>query len=399
MTVVESGESQRVLSEGLQRLPELSKFFMCRNALRSTRDTSLSLNLPEFLHLDTRNKHGDTNFDAIQHLTVADYVKTEIMHYLYGSSIGRASPIEIMDASSWWPAAPVGRDRVLSMFLPGMSSLDENTWTTRLAHYPRLLQDSMSNLTCVELLVDCPRPPPQLAAQLETSGVQHHEVSQGRRWLTLLQAASNLTVLRLRDDSEWPAGFDNILHITFESATWPNLTELSIRREQNIGLLPFAPQLFDHSLGWYLFLQTDLDRFLLRHKKTLEKLVLRNVVGLAERIPPAPISWQWLEPEFPFDPKPSMSAFGNSLQMWKRELKGLTEADVVVAIEPHIGRETAVEEWLEGSELQALSSSMGVAFHAGLAVVDDSLADDWMDLSCVDFNWGQWLLGRKDGGV
>ena len=393
-TVIDSGEFERVLGEGLLRLPELSKIFMCRDALCSTRGTSLLLNLSEFLRLDTRGKRGGDKFDAIQHLTVADYVKTEILHYLYRSSIGRASPIEILGALSRWPVAPGDKHHILSIFVQGLSSLDEVSWTTRLDQDHHFLQDKVSNLTCIELSIDCLRPPQQLAARLDTSGTQHHEVSQGPRWLTLLQAASNLRVLRLSDASEWSAGFDNLLHLIFETVTWPKLTELSIRRYQNIGLLPFAPQLFGHSLGWYLFLQKDLDHFLIRHKNTLEKLVLRNIVGLTERIPPAPISLQWFEPGFP-GPKPSLSTFERSLNLWKRELKGLKEADVVVAVEFYGGREAAVDEWIEESEVQALSSSMGFTVPHELAVVDERLADDWMNLSSVEFRWGEWLLGRE----
>ena len=393
-TVVESGELERVLSEGLRRLPELNRVFMCRNALCSTRGTSLSLNLPEFLQLDTRSQSGGNKFDAIQHLTVADYVKTEILHYLYMNTIGQASPMDILGALSRWPVAPGGKCCILSMFVQGLSSLDEVSWNTKLDQEPLFLHNSMANLTRIELSIDCPRPPQQLAARLDTSGVQHHEVSQSRRWLALLQAASNLRVLRLSDTSEWSAGFDNLLHLIFEAATWPKLTELSIRHEQNIGLLPFAPQLFGHSLGWYLFLQSDLDRFLVRHKNTLEKLELRNIMGLTERIPPASISLQWFEPAFP-DPKPSISAFERSLRLWKRELKGLTEVEIIVAVEFYGGREAAVDEWIEGSEVQALSSSMG--FSVELAVLDESLMDDWMVPSGVEFDWGEWLLGREGG--
>jgi hypothetical protein len=189
----------------------------------------LLLNLPEFLRLDTRDKRGGDKSDAIQHLTVADYVKTEILHYFYRSSIGRASPIEILGALSRWPVAPGDKYHIISIFVQGLSSLDEVSWTTRLDQDPQFLQDKVFNLTCIELSIDCLRPPQQLAARLDTSGTQHHEVSQGPRWLTLLQAASNLIVLRLSDASEWSAGFDNLLHLIFETVTWPKLTELSIR--------------------------------------------------------------------------------------------------------------------------------------------------------------------------
>ena len=78
--------------------------------------------------------------------------------------------------------------------------------------------------------------------------------------------------------------------------------------------------------------------------------MLRNKFGLTERVPPAPISLQWLEPDFPDDPRPSLSAFERSLKLWRRELRGLKEADVVVAVELYVERETAVERFLEGSD-------------------------------------------------
>lgn len=51
-TVVDSGEFERVLGEGLQRLPELRSLFICSDALCSPGGTSPFLNLPEFLQLD-----------------------------------------------------------------------------------------------------------------------------------------------------------------------------------------------------------------------------------------------------------------------------------------------------------------------------------------------------------
>jgi hypothetical protein len=264
-TVVDSGEVERVLGEGLRRLPELSSVFMCWDASYLTGDTGPLLNLPEFLRLDIAGKRGGDKFDAIQQLAAADYVKIKILHYLYRSSIGRASPMEFLGALSQWSVTPGNKHQALSLFVPGLSFLTETAWTARLAREPSLLHESMASLASIELTIDCPRPPQQLAARLDTTGFEHHELSQGRRWCTLIQAASNLKVLRLTDISEWPAGFDNLLQLIFESTTWPNLAEISIRRDHNIGLLPFAPQLFDHSLGWYLFLQRDLDRFLIRH--------------------------------------------------------------------------------------------------------------------------------------
>jgi hypothetical protein len=124
----------------------------------------------------------------------------------------------------------------------------------------------------------------------------------------------------------------------------------------------------------------------------LEKLELSNIIGLTERFPPAPISLQWIQPGFPSDPKPSLSAFERSLNVWKRELKGLTEADVIVDIQFHGGREAAVENWLEESEVQALASAMGVTLLVDLAVVEGDPLYPSRVLSWIEFNWGAWIL-------
>ena len=314
-SVVDSGEFQQVLGEGLRRLPELSCVFVCSNALDSIEGSSPLFNLPAFLQSDVRSKRGSDKYDAIQHLTVADFVKREILHDLYRIFYEHASPIEIMGALSQWPVAPGKKDRSLSMFVHGLRSLDEIAWAETLAREPRWIRNNIANLTCIQVSIDSQRPQQSLAIQLDISGEEHDELTQDRRWFALLQAAVSLRSLILRDDSQWSAGFDNLLHLIFETATWPRLAELSIRRDRNVGLLPFPHRLLPHSLGWYLFLQRDLDRFLVRHKKTLQKLVLRNIIGLTERLPPAPISWQWLKPGFPQDPKPSLSAFRQGLEL------------------------------------------------------------------------------------
>lgn len=385
--------------------------FVCSDALDSIERSSPLLNLPAFLQLDVSSKRdSDKLYDAIQHLTVADYAKREIMHYLCRISYEHASPIEVMGALSQWPVAPGKEDRSLSLFVNGLRFLDETAWAKTLAREPRLLLNSMANLTCIQLSMECPRPQQNLAIQLDTAGEKHRELTQGRRWCALLQAAVNLKSLILDNESEWSAGFDNLLHLIFsddtdtDTATWPQLTELSIRRDRNVGLLPLSHHLFPHSLGWYVFLQRDLDRFLVRHKKTLQKLILRNILGLTERVPLAPLSWQWLQPGFPQDPKPSLCAFGQSLKLWKRELKALTKADVYVALEFNGIRRTAVGKWLEESEVQALASTMDVraTWHnipVDVGLAEPSVVDCWRGSSHVEFGWGDWLLGEELGVV
>jgi hypothetical protein len=372
---------------------------MCRDALSalcSIGGTIPLLNLPEFLQVDVSGKRGGNKLDAIQHLTVAHYVKHEILQDLYGSCLGRVSPIEVLGALSQWPCESGERKPILWLCVPGLGSLDETTWATKLAQEPRLLNDSMVNLTCIDLLISCPRPPQTLVARLDASGEEHRELSQGSRWLTLVQAAVNLKCLQLRDRSEWSAGFDNLLQLIFETATWPMLTEIYIERDYNIGLLPAAPRLFNHSLGWYLFLQRDLDRFLLRHKNTLENLALRNIIGVDERVPPPQIGMQWLQPGFPSDPKPSFSLFERSLKLWRRELKKLKWADVNVLVEFSHGQESGVESWIEDSEAQALASATGATCDVEIVVVEEDSLGSMEDSSWATFNWSDWLLDRED---
>jgi hypothetical protein len=402
-TAVGSRGFERVLGEGLRRLSKLCIVFMCRDALSalcSIGGTIPLLNLPEFLQVDVSGKRGGNKLDAIQHLTVAHYVKHEILQDLYGSCLGRVSPIEVLGALSQWPCESGERKPILWLCVPGLGSLDETAWATKLAQEPRLLNDSMVNLTCIDLLISCPRPPQTLVARLDASGEEHRELSQGSRWLTLVQAAVNLKCLQLRDRSEWSAGFDNLLQLIFETATWPTLTKIYISRDQNIGLLPCALHLFDYSPGWYLFLQSDLDRFLIRHKNTLESLVLHNIIGVTEHVPPPTISLQWPQPGFPSDPKPSFSAFERSLKLWRLELKGLTWADVEVAVEFFCGQKAAVERWIDESELHALASAEGVTIFSDIAVIGDHPLDSsFRKSSWVEVNWGEWLLDRECGAV
>jgi hypothetical protein len=395
-TVVSSGDFERVLGEGLHRLSELRCVFMCREALNSFGDTSSLLNLPKFLQLGVSGKSGGDKFGAIQHLTVAHYVKNEILRHLYLSSLSRVSPIEVLGALSQWPVASGERGRTLCLAVQGLSSLDEPTLATRLSQKPRLLNDSMANLTSIDLVIASPRPPQHLAARLDSSGEEHHDLGQGPRWSTLIQAAVNLKLLRLNDISEWSAGFDNLLQLIFETATWPMLTEIYIERDYNIGLLPAAPRLFKHSLGWYLFLQRDLDRFLLRHKNTPENLALRNIIGVDECVPPPQIGMQWPQPGFPSDPKPSFSLFERSLKLWRRELKKLKWADVNVLVEFSHEEESGVESWIEDSEAQALASATGATCDVEIVVVEEDSLGSMEDSSWATFNWSDWLLDRED---
>lgn len=126
-TVIGSGDFERVLGEGLRRLPELRCVFIYSDVLRGIAGTSPLLNVPKFLQLDISGKRGGDKFDAIQHLTVAHYVKHEILRYLYRNSVAHVSPIDILGALSRWPVASVRRDRALWLSVLALSSLDETS--------------------------------------------------------------------------------------------------------------------------------------------------------------------------------------------------------------------------------------------------------------------------------
>lgn len=127
--------------------------------------------------------------------------------------------------------------------------------------------------------------------------------------------------------------------------------------------------------------------------------MLKNIIGLTERVRPPPINLQWPQPGSPSDPKPSISAFGRSLQLWRRELKGLTWADVYVAIQFYHGQEEVViESWLEDSEVQALASAMGVCV-GHYTVVRELPVSSLRYPNGFEFKWGEWLLDREDEAV
>lgn len=130
----------------------------------------------------------------------------------------------------------------------------------------------------------------------------------------------------------------------------------------NIKLLPLALHNFSYAQGWYLFQQEDLDSFLLRHKLSLERLELFNVVRLDQRIMAPPLSLQYIAAGFPEDPTPSLPALDNSLKVWQRDLDKL--ADLRVAIEMEFCENAEIPatfyEWLRDSEIQALAETLSI---------------------------------------
>lgn len=195
--------------------------------------------------------------------------------------------------------------------------LGGTSWATRLTREPQILRDALLHVTVLGLtindkMLDYPIQWPPGPANNEPW------LSSGPRWATFLQSAMNLPCLRLTTSSEMPGGFDNMLHHVITTCSWPALSELVLSRESNIKLLPYTPGLFDHSSSWYLFLQRDLDAFLLKHKRTLQLLALCNVIDLTGRAALPDLAQPMAVRD---DPAPSLPPFDNSLRLWARELK------------------------------------------------------------------------------
>lgn len=241
-----------------------------------------------------------------------------------------------------------------------MGSPCESHWIKGLVSRPKLFNDSMVNITRIALHFDGRRPSPILAAEFDGSGERFADLALGSHWCALLKAAVNLDTLYMMDIPSWSAGFNNLLHHIFRECAWSSLAELRITRSCDIKLLPVDPHDFGYCLGWYLFLQKDLDTFLLRHRTNLKRLELVKIVGLDEQIPPPALSLQYIGDAFPEDPTPSLSALEESLKIWSRQLTELEEIDVVVGTELYGGSTEAVDTWLRDSEIQALATTLGV---------------------------------------
>jgi hypothetical protein len=363
--VVESGEFERVLGDGIERLPAL-----CSVSLRSTlkmrthERTSIepwpSLNLPQFLRYGLTGQNS--RFGVIKDLTVAEYARCEILQELFLTSIGCGSPTNILSALERWSASLRGQLCSLSFLISEMNISTEAHWMRGLAGRPSLLEDCMINVTRVVLTMD--GRPPLRAGPLNQ---EYPAFPLEPHWCTLLRAAVNLEVLEMAAVSSTCVGFDTLLGYVFRKCTWPKLTQLSIHRDRNIKLLPTEGLPAHYSLGWYLFLREELDNFLLRHKATLECLDLQNIVGVEQRSLPPPWALQRYGRNFPKCPAPSLPALHNSLDLWVRELGNLEEISVIISLEVDLAMELSpehppqiLESWLCRSELQALATRLGV---------------------------------------
>jgi hypothetical protein len=251
MNVVESGELERVLGEGIQRLTSLSSV-----SLRSDLDTPVEsthcLHMPRFLRHSLVDEDGD-KFDLIQNLTVAEYARYEILRCMHTIRLGYGSPTYALGALQHWLPGPGGELRDLNFLVSNMGSPCECHWLKGLHHRTSLIGNALVNITRISLTFDGRQPSPRLAAEFDNSAEGSADLALGPHWCALLQAAVNLETLHLKDVSSWSAGFDNLLHHIFQNCTLSKLAELSIVRDSNIKLLPLALRNFSYSQSWYLF--------------------------------------------------------------------------------------------------------------------------------------------------
>lgn len=191
---------------------------------------------------------------------------------------------------------------------------------------------------------------------------EHHELSAGKFWCDGLQMAVNLRTLSLHDVSYWAPAFDNMLRCLFTTCTWQCLASLCITRSRDLKMLPLQPLgptiSYHYGFSWYIFAQDDLDAFLLRHSQTLQELELQNIVGVAKRQIPPPLTQQ-LQSAYNHDgssndPQPSIPAFGRSLTLWRRRLGRLKRAIVAVRVSFDDTTKEGMRAWQMDSEIYAL---------------------------------------------
>jgi hypothetical protein len=227
--VVESGEFERILGDGMSRLPAL-----CSISLRSdiNENTSVepgpSLNLPEFLRCGLTT--AGNRFDIIRDLPVAEYARYEILRSTYLGSTGFGSPTNILGALKRWPSATYGQPCSLSFLVTDMGSRDEAYWLEGLDSRSLLLHDSMINITRIVMNIEGRQPPRWLTTNLDRGDRPHPDPALGSHLCNLLHAAVNLKVLQIMIASSWSVGFDNLLNHIFKECTWSRLTQLTFKR-------------------------------------------------------------------------------------------------------------------------------------------------------------------------
>lgn len=389
MSVVKSGEFERILGEGIQKLSAL-RFVIMRSDMSGPVKISCSLNLPE--HLQYVNTRTGT-FDATRYPTKADLTRFVMYRSLYQSRLGKGSLEKILGALNEWSSDLDGQHRSLTFLVSAAGCPNAQFPFGVSTSRSQVLHDSLANITRISLLVQGQRLSLPRAKSLDRMGQRHSGLSIGPYWFTLLQAAKNLKSLQIKDISSDPVGFDNLLHNVFQNGVWPSLTGLSLVRTSNIKLLPVKLFNCDYSIGWHLFLQEDLDKFLLRHRTSLERLKLRNIVGLERPATPPAYALQFIGDQFPDDPTPSLSALRNSLELWQRTLSRLSEIDVLVRAKVYHSHDTGTpfDEWLRRSDIQALATALDVE-----AERTDSL-EEGSEWSQVDFHFADSMKSTKHG--
>lgn len=230
MNVVESGELERVLGEGVQRLTSLRSVSL-RSDLDLTRDSSTYLNMPHFLRHGLVDVEGG-KFDLIQDLTVAEYARCEILRCMLTTRLGYGSPTHALGALQHWLPGLKGEHHDLHFLVSNMGSPCESHWLKGLHNRTSLVGDCLINITRISLTFDGHQPSPRLAAEFDNSGEEFAGLALGPHWCALLQAAVNLETLHLTDVSSWSAGFDNLLNNIIQNCTWSRLAELSIVRDK-----------------------------------------------------------------------------------------------------------------------------------------------------------------------
>lgn len=284
-SVIESGDLERCLALGIKNFTALSyvqMFTDIRSPHYGADDLIFNLPLTPSI-LDRRNR-----YEYPCHTTAEHYLRCLALTHFYSVYLSWASPVDCIGALQNWPVTNNGRGRALMIgpvhaeMLAGQESADWQNWATKLNQNPHILHDYLSHVTLLSLSTDDgARRVFNWALTGEANNLRQQCASN---WAQLLQSAENLTALRLQDESACQdSKFDNILHHVFTTCTWPALSELVIYRRDNMKLLPYHRNLFQCVKGWRLFRQQDMDAFLLRHKHTLQLLMLRNIVCVTER--------------------------------------------------------------------------------------------------------------------
>ena len=147
MNVVESGELERVLGEGIQRLKSLRSVSL-RSDLDLQAESSHCLNMPRFLRHCLVDGDG-SKFGLIENLTVAEYARYEILRCMHTIQLGYGSPTYILGALQYWLAGLKGQHQDLHFLVSNMGSPCESHWLKGLHNRASLIADHLANITMI----------------------------------------------------------------------------------------------------------------------------------------------------------------------------------------------------------------------------------------------------------